>query len=424
MCELFSSPLGKVSLGRLSTGNEAGRVVTLRELTPAALPRVARAVEAASGVTHPKLLKVLGLVSDGTRSYVASEYLPGVSLFELIAVTRARRRPMAVSAAVRLIIDALRLVKEAHVLLSATANGPPRLLRAECIWVAEFGDTLLAEAGVSAHLLESAAAGSAEPGQGAEARDMLTAAVELFHLASARLMNGDMCASAKLHLPAPLARVLEDVFAWDPSCGFDSAEGLADALSAMPRTLVGTESLVADEVRRLTGDLLDERRRKLAAPRSGSSTPDTEGATRVYRELLEPSEEAEEATVAIRVTSPATTLDTARPSLPAGHGLSVHAARANAAQPSRSTSTLAPKGARSSRRAAPRSSPRRLVRRPWLVSFIILLPVAVAVCALVRPSWLRAAGDHARAWGQGSSVRAAIRAVETRLRLTWPRTPR
>jgi hypothetical protein len=111
---------------------------------------------------------------------------------------------------------------------------------------------------------------------------VLTAAVELFHLASGRLMAGDMCASARLHLSSPLAQVLEGVFSLEPGSGFDNAEGLASSLSGLPPALVGTEATVAEELRRLVADLLDERRQKLASLRGAAPPQDVDGPTRVF----------------------------------------------------------------------------------------------------------------------------------------------
>ncbi|HKO46999.1 MAG TPA: hypothetical protein VJV79_04710 [Polyangiaceae bacterium] len=297
--ELFGSPRGKVSLGRLSTGKEAGRIVMLREIREGALPQVTPAFELAKGLTHPRLLKLLGVVSDRTHNYVASEYVPGLSLFELVARARARQQGLSVGAAVRVMIDALRAVVSARSLLAEAGAQPVRLLNSDCIWLVDYGETLLSEVGVSAALLGGASPVTPVQASEVEARDMMTAAVELYQLASGRLMTGDLSRAAKLHLPAPLAKVLEDVFTWSPSTDVDGLSQLADALSGLPPVLVGSEQLVATELQRSSGDLLEERRRKLAAFHSGAGA-DTEGATRVFVALpVEEEEAAEEATLAV-----------------------------------------------------------------------------------------------------------------------------
>jgi hypothetical protein len=298
--ELFGSPRGKVSLGRISTGNEAGRVVMLREIREGALPNVltqASALELAKSLTHPRLLKLLGVVSDRTHNYLASEYVPGLSLFELVARARARQQGLEVGAAVRIMIDALRAIVSARWLLAEAGAGPVRLLNSDCIWLVDYGETLLAEVGVSAALLSGAQQRAPEADSDIAARDMMTAAVELYQLATGRLMSGDLSRAAKLHLPAPLAKVLE-AFAWTPSSDAGGMGELADALAKLPATLVGSDELVSAELQRSAGDLLAERRRKLAAFHSGGA--DTEGATRVFAAVpTEEEEAAEEATLAV-----------------------------------------------------------------------------------------------------------------------------
>jgi hypothetical protein len=277
--ELFASPRGKVWLGRM--GGDAGRIVLLRETNDAGRVELTRAVEVAAHSSHPKLLKVLGVVESQGRRFVASEYIPGASLFEIIAVVRKRQRAMMASSAVRIAIDALRLVAPARALSTAAGRAPGRFLHADCLWVTDYGETLLAEAGVSEHLVASA--NKLDAGSDAESQDLRTAAVELFHLASARLMTGDMVKMAKTHLPAPLARTLEGVFSWDLTSGFTSAEAFAADLAALPTILVGSEATVAEELQLLLADVLEERRRKLAQLSSAAGPRDTEGVTVVYR---------------------------------------------------------------------------------------------------------------------------------------------
>jgi len=297
--ELFGSPRGKVSLGRLNTGKEAGRVVMLREIPERALQQATPAFDLARDLTHPSVLKLLGVVTDRTHRYVASEYVPGISLFELVARARARQQGMEVSAAVRVMIDALRAIASARSLLVEAGAEPVRLLNSDCIWLVDYGETLLSEVGVSASMLGGASQQTPDTASEVEAREMMAAAVELYQLASGRLMTGDLSRTAKLHLPAPLAKLLEAVFSLDPSSGIAGVGALSDALSALPPVLVGSEQLVASELQRLSGDLLDERRRKLAAFHSVAGS-DTEGATRVFVGVRPEDEEAaEEPTLAV-----------------------------------------------------------------------------------------------------------------------------
>ena len=108
--ELFNSPRGRLSLGRVGLDERAGRIVLLREISVEARAEVRPAVERARHFAHPKLLNVLGVFSCAGRAFIASEYVPGIALCELIALIRAKQRGMAVDVAVRVIRDALRLV--------------------------------------------------------------------------------------------------------------------------------------------------------------------------------------------------------------------------------------------------------------------------------------------------------------------------
>lgn len=390
--ELFASPRGKVSLGRVSTGNEAGRIVVLREIREGALQQVTPAFELAKGLKHPRLLKLLGVVSDRTHTYVASEYVPGISLFELVARVRARQQGMEVGAAVRVMIDALRAVVSARSLLLAAGAQPVRLLNIDCVWLVDYGETLLSEVGVSAALLGGVSQRTPDTASDVVARDMMTAAVELYQLASARLMTGDLSRAAKLHLPSPLARVLDDAFTWDPTTGVDGVGELADALAGLPATLVGSEQLVASELQRLSGDLLQERRRKLATFHDGSGT-ELDSATRVFVALPAAEEEAaEEATLAVPGFRRAVPFMLAVPEVVPP--LSPIARPPSKSQPVRRSSEQ-PLLLRAAK-ARPRSRLFGLtVRERWLLAVWFLLGFGVIAW---RRDWLNSALAQLRAW--------------------------
>jgi len=385
--ELFGSPRGKVSLGRVSTGHEAGRVVTLREIRQGALAEVNPAFELAKGLTHPSVLKLLGVVSDRTHRFVASEYVPGLSLFELVARARARQQGIEVGAAVRVMIDALRAIVSTRLLLDEAGAEPVRLLNSDCVWLVEYGETLLSEVGVSAALLGGPTQAKPDSANDVEARDLMTAAVELFQLASGRLMTGDLSRAAKLHLPAPLAKVLDAVFTRDLSSGIDGVGALAVALAELPPVLVGSEQLVASELQRLSGDLLDERRRKLAAFHSGGA--DTEGATRIFVAVPPEEEEAaEEATLAVPGFRRRVPFMLAVPPL-----ATVTRTESKPSPPARASSQPLPASARK-----PRAHSRRfgLSRREWWL-VAIWFSMLLGWIAWQRRAWLGSALARFRA---------------------------
>ncbi|MET0790870.1 MAG: hypothetical protein ABW061_05065, partial [Polyangiaceae bacterium] len=79
--KLFDGAQGTVELGRLLKGNDTGRLVTLRRLSGAPSPDLASATDLARSVAHPRLSKVLGIIAGRGGWYVASEHIPGVTLF-------------------------------------------------------------------------------------------------------------------------------------------------------------------------------------------------------------------------------------------------------------------------------------------------------------------------------------------------------
>lgn len=406
--ELFSSPRGNVCVGRLI---QDGRLALLREVptpTPSALEQ---AVESARGVTHPMLLKVLGLATDGHRRFIASEYIPGVSLLELNAAIRRRQRGMDAAAAVRLMLGALARVADARELLAARGEPPVRLLHGDCVWIAEFGETMLAEALVSSRLRR---APSPPLGAEVEIEDVQAAAVELFQLTSARLMTGDIGAAARRHLPTALARIIEAAFVWDPSSDLDTARGFARALRSLPAALVGSDQSVVDELKRLVPDLLEERQRKLASREIAAR--DLEGPTRVYSvadavRAQEEADESEEETASLPGQLPATAMKPVEqqaalpdPSPSTPQKLPASAAPALAARKRSPALALpAPHRAEAAPLRAELVTPRpRSGRAPWssldrlLLATLVALLIAVVVVALRHPERVAALFGGAR----------------------------
>ena len=304
--ELFSAPRGKVLLGRVTTGRESGRVVRLRLIGDTLPLQLNDIVATTSTLTHPNLVKLLGIVFDGGQYYLASEHLPGVALFELIARARARQQGFELAAAVHVMLTALRLVEQAAGLLGAAGLERTRLLFTDSIWIAEFGETLLAEPGLGAHL---GGRGDPETGEQAIQGDTLTAAVELYHLATGKLLTGDLAEAVKAALPDPLAHTLTEVFRWSDTEASDTIASFSRALGRLPDELRSDEPRVAEALRRLAGDVLHERESKLAEYRPAMGLA-IDGPTRVYS-LLDQQIAPDEPTV----VSPRRLLNTGRPGL-------------------------------------------------------------------------------------------------------------
>jgi len=276
--ELFTGGHGRVHAGRMLKGTEAGRLVALREISRSP-EGLAPAIDVARSLAHPQIAKVLGLVHTDSGTYVASEYVPGVSLFELGAAVRKQGTQLKAATAVRIVRDALTSVATAQRLLQQTATvGYTRSFFADAVWIAEYGEVLVAEVGI-AQLLSDTRPSRTE--SEAIARDILTAGVELFQLLSGQLMTVDATAKLAEYFPAPLSALLDRALKTPES--FDGPAGLAAAMSALPQTLLGSEQQVADEVRRIMRPTLETRRHTLSALQQSSVEVTDEESTQFFR---------------------------------------------------------------------------------------------------------------------------------------------
>jgi serine/threonine protein kinase len=259
-------------------GTEAGRLVALREISRSP-EGLAPAIDVARSLAHPQIAKVLGFVHTDANTYVASEYVPGVSLFELGAAVRKQGTQLKAATAVRIVRDALTSVATAQRLLQQTATvGYTRSFFADAIWIAEYGEVLVAEVGI-AQLLSDMRPSRTETE--AIARDILTAGVELFQLLSGQLMTVDATAKLAEYFPAPLSALLDRALKTPES--FDGPAGFAAAMTELPQTLLGSEQQVADEVRRIMRPTLETRRHTLSALQQSSVEVTDEESTQFFR---------------------------------------------------------------------------------------------------------------------------------------------
>src|SRR6478735_4830382 len=81
--ELFRGGAGAVLLGRLRDGGHAPQLVALRRLANLPTRELEAAIALGQRVVHPRLSKVLGSYQHEDAWYLASEYVSGVTLFEL-----------------------------------------------------------------------------------------------------------------------------------------------------------------------------------------------------------------------------------------------------------------------------------------------------------------------------------------------------
>lgn len=269
--ELFTGA-SPVALGRLLRGHDAGRLVTLRRVTgqEAAL---APMVDISRSIAHPSFGKVLGIARAAGQAYLASEYMPGVSLFELRQAAIVRGRALSVGPAVRIIVDALKAATAAQRLLREVAGAEAeRNVFAEHICVAEYGETLLTEVGVAAHL-------ATPEGEHSE-DDVHAAATELYALVTGRAFVAPWRADDDV--PKAVEGVLARALGGEPS-PFPDVSALLEALAASATSAPSSELGVSEALRPLVGDLLDTRRGKLDLVERASARRDADESTQFYR---------------------------------------------------------------------------------------------------------------------------------------------
>jgi hypothetical protein len=288
--ELFHGPLGVVELGRLLKGNDAGRVVVLRKLPGAPSPDLASATDLARSLAHPRLAKVLGILRGKDDAwYGASEYVAGVSLFELGRAVTARGVSLDPAVAVRIVLDALQAANEAQQLLSVTANvHDVRSIFSESVWIATYGEVFVAELLIAPVLAKELARTSTETIQGSGPSpdslgdDVSSALAELARLVGA----GELGEGATV----PGLREIFERFRCDRSSR-DGVPELISALSELGSAHIADEQQVAAELLRTVGTDLARRAQKIAMlERSSMHAPPDDEATRYFRVAAAPAE--------------------------------------------------------------------------------------------------------------------------------------
>jgi hypothetical protein len=287
--ELLRGPHGAVHLGRMLRGIDSGRLVTLREvgvLDAAALA----AIDVARSLAHPRLLKPLGVVSANEARYLASEYVPGASLLELGQAVRQSRFPLRPGVAVRIVIEALRAADVGQRLLNDTAGlSYSRCLFSDTVWIAEFGDVLLTDVNVAPLLAKNPDKDSAK----AAAKDLLSAAIELFQLASGEALSQEGTTKLRAYVPLSLAEILEQALGLQGRQPFPAIADFVQALAALPAELQADDQELSDELKRRLGPTLEQRRNKLSLLEIGAAVQESDDVTRIFQASLPTQDKAD-----------------------------------------------------------------------------------------------------------------------------------
>ncbi len=250
---LFEGPSGGASLGRLLEGPDAGRLALLRKVSSRDVVGLELTVDVVRSLVHPAVAKVISLVRADGQFYVASEHIDGITAHELRDALVAQGTTLSAAVATRIAHDALIAADEVDALLAWKQS--PRCIHTDTIWVAEYGTTFLCEPGVAdyLHRADPPLDGSGTSGTSAPVRsDILTCSQWLREAVQGARESADD--EDHERLPAELELVLR------PGRGWRSRRHFADALSALPEELFGSEQDVAETVQALVGTTLEIRR--------------------------------------------------------------------------------------------------------------------------------------------------------------------
>lgn len=264
-------------------GTDLGRLVFLRAVPEASVGIVKSYVDDARCVAHPSLLKVIGRVETPDTIYVASEYISGVSLMELVDNAIAREQRIQTAVAIRIIRDALLAASKAKQLfVENTGTEVRRSIFPDTVWIAEFGEIILTEVGVAPILGDGQADADETPPDYDE--DVTAAGGELL-----KLLTNQPLEEAEMTLP--LAGNLASIVARavNPSAAhrYKSAREMAEALSQLPPDMIADEATVGDQVRKLMASVLAVRHPRRLMSVAAPNRPGGGDATCVFRDSSE-----------------------------------------------------------------------------------------------------------------------------------------
>lgn len=290
LCELFDGPSGTASIGRLLTGAETGRVVFLRRISGCSAEDLADEVAGSGLIAHPSLVKVLGLARVNRVLCIASEYIAGASLLQIANAARENKTPIEAKVCLKIVHDALIAAAAAKRRLHETCGwSVPRAIFSDTIWIAEYGETMLTEVGVSYRLHgPQRRSGPPAPSSPFKDGDVAAAGAEL-----RRLLTDQR---GRISVPTPFQEIVRSIVlrAEAPSTPkrFRDSEEMAAALAALPPGCMATEGEVGYTMRSLLGSTLERQHAKLGMLELAESQRVSDDATRVFnpQELANQSE--------------------------------------------------------------------------------------------------------------------------------------
>lgn len=243
-------------------GVDAGRPVLLRKVSPSEAPGLELMLRSAQRLTHPAIAKTLALTTTSDAMYSASEYVDGVTIFELTQILERAGAGLDVRVATRVVADALRAADQIGGLLRGVVS--PRCIFADTVWIAAYGGTLISEPFL-ADLVQPDSFGvelSSQPdgNKTMAALDAVLALGLLFRLVLGRARGPLLPVLADSRMPKELLELM------DGREGWTRRSELENALRRLPSRLFGSKADVAAVVNRWVGPTLTIRR-ELASPR-------------------------------------------------------------------------------------------------------------------------------------------------------------
>jgi serine/threonine protein kinase len=293
--QLSAGTIGSLWLGRLASGTESGRLITVRRIPThlfdvSELDRVMHIAGVVSRLKSPSLVKLLGAIREETEFLCVSEYLAGVRMVDLQRFVIEGDNPIPTSVAVRLILEITRASVAAHRLMSGLGIlTTQRVIFGDAVLIALFGEALLTDVGILSDLLrcsrvstiaELAADLAPEEIQGTSSNcgspEVFTLGVWLWELLTSRWLfprqlDVESCRRAVTNkpisridaiervgmpVPEPLVRLLDQALMRDPRKRIGSLEGLIDALEQLPSQCVASSEQLGAWIRGVAPQIL------------------------------------------------------------------------------------------------------------------------------------------------------------------------
>jgi serine/threonine protein kinase len=289
--------IGSIWLGRLASGSETGRLVTIRRipldlLSNEDLERVRLGAGACARLRSPTIIKLLGVAELDGELITVSEYLAGIRLIDLERSLIESDATIPVGVATRLVLDIARAAVAArHLMMDIGVLAPNRVLVSDSALIALFGEVLLTDIGVMSPLLRSPAIAQL-PGvladlapeeigtnvTAAGSPEVYTLGVALWQLLTnrwvqlpqggARVFKEPGVSDSippvetveRMGLPVPdaLARVLRQATQRDPRKRFTSLDALVDAIEQLPANCVATSRQLQAFIQQTAPQVLPE----------------------------------------------------------------------------------------------------------------------------------------------------------------------